>query len=312
MGSALVVGDIGAGLSTFVGLLYTAELRLGTQVEDRFRFSAERETIRQLEDIYGELVAGRFPERDVNWEAHPVSFTLGFRGGRLARVGRGGAERDQGFDTVRVQVGGVSAQEISELAERDAILEESTRRLLRSPVVLPLIDASRLENDPEDATHRILARYDRLLATTLEVVGRFLAAEPDRRSRTMHPLFVVTKFDRCPPATRSALGVPDGDSATWSADARTQLGERILARFFPRTAASLAAGSTRGKLRVARPKWYFSSLEVTSGPQGPRVVRRSLAPFGGWEPVYPFEEYRALIEELAELAHRLPGPDIGE
>ncbi len=187
MGSVLVVGDLGGGLTTFVGLLYAAELRLGTQVEDRFRFSAERETIRKLEGIYGELVAGRFPERDVNWEAHPVSFTLGFRGGHLRRVGRAGAQRDEGFDTVRVQVGGVSAQEIAELAERDAILEASTRRLLRSPVVLPLVDASRLEIDPEGSTDRILARYDRVLAATLEVVGRFLAAEPDRRSRTMHP-----------------------------------------------------------------------------------------------------------------------------
>ncbi|HYB79157.1 MAG TPA: hypothetical protein VEG66_05300, partial [Thermoplasmata archaeon] len=64
MGSALVVGDRGSGLTTFVGLLYAAQLRLGTEERDEFRFSADRETIRQLEGIYGELVAGRFPEWD--------------------------------------------------------------------------------------------------------------------------------------------------------------------------------------------------------------------------------------------------------
>jgi len=75
MTSALVVGDRGSGLTTFVGLLYTAQVRLGTEEADEFRFHADRESIRQLEAIYGELGAGRFPERDVNWEEHPLSLS---------------------------------------------------------------------------------------------------------------------------------------------------------------------------------------------------------------------------------------------
>jgi len=306
MGSALVLGDRGSGLTTFVGLLYAAQLRLGTEDQDEFRFSADRETIRQLESIYGELVAGRFPEWDADWETHPLSFLFAFRSGKFGPVNFGG-NGDRGFDTVRVRVGGISVEEVAELAEHDAVLEESTRHLLRSPVVLPLLDASRLRPPPEGPKDPVLARYDRRLATTLEVVDRYLLAERDRKARTMHPLFVVTKFDLCPAATLAAVHAPSGPPSAWPPKARETVGRKILDLFFPVTTLVLLAMEARRSSTVAAPSWFYSGLRLTSGPDGPRVARRSRLPAGGWEPEYPFEEYRDLIELLARLAHRLPG-----
>ncbi len=311
MGSALVVGDIGSGLTTFVGLLYTAQLRLGTEEADEFRFSADRETIRQLEAIYGELGSGRFPERDVNWEEHPLSFLFGFRSGVLGGLRPGSSEDEDGFDTVRVQVGGISAQEIAELAQHDAILEESTRRLLRSRVVLPLVDASRLVADPEDPLAAALVRYDRLLASTLGVVARFIGAERSRKLRRMYPLFVVTKFDRCPPATLKLLGAPAAAPAQWPSEEREKVGRGILERFLPQVRKFFEGASRARDLHIEDPRWFFSSLASTDGPQGPRIARRSRVPIGAWEPEYPFEEYRALILELGRLARRLPRAESG-
>ena len=65
MTSALVVGEPGCGRTTFVGLLYTAVVRLGNEEADWFRFHAERESIRRLESIYGALGAGLFPPVDL-------------------------------------------------------------------------------------------------------------------------------------------------------------------------------------------------------------------------------------------------------
>lgn len=305
MGSALVIGDRGSGLTTFVGLLYAAQLRLGTEDQDEFRFSADRETIRQLESIYGELVAGRFPEADVDWEAHPLSFLFAFRTGKFGGLARRGTA-ERGFDTVRVQVGGISVEEVSELAEHDAVLEESTRRLLRSPVVLPLVDASRLLPPPEGPRGRALTRYDRLLATTLEVLARFLSAERERKARTMQPLFVVTKFDQCPAATLASVHAPTGPPSSWPPEARKAVGQRILETYLPVTHLVLLASKTGRIPAIAAPLWFFSSLQLISSPDAPRIVRRSRLPVGGWEPEYPFNEYRDLIGHLGRLAHRLP------
>jgi hypothetical protein len=304
--SALVVGDRGSGLTTFVGLLYTAQVRLGTEEADEFRFHADRETIRRMEGIYGELGAGRFPERDVNWEEHPLSFVLGFRNGRFPRfAGRGGNE-EGGFGTVRVQVGGISTQEMVELGEHDAVLEEPTRRLLRGQVVIALVDASRLLPAHDGSPSPLLGEYDARLAATFRLLGQFLSAERNRKSRTMHPLFVLTKFDRCPRATLDQLRAPAGPPAAWPTDARQEVGRKVLERYLPGTLRFLQASSRGAYASVEAPQWYFSGLQLSVGVGTPRIERRSRVPFGGWEPEYPFEEYRALIERLGWLAQRLP------
>lgn len=306
MNSALIVGDRGSGLTTFLGLLYTAQVRLGTEEADEFRFHADRETIRQLEAIYGELGAGRFPERDVDWEQHPLSFSLGFRtGGLRARAGHAEDEAG-GFGVVRVHVGGISTQELAEMRDHDAVLAESTRHLLRSQVIIPLVDASHLPSELGVSPSPPLARYDHELAVTLDLLSRFLSAERSRKGRAMHLLFVLTKLDRCSPATVADWGAPSGAPATWPAAERQKVGENILERFLPATNRFLADLRRRLPGAMESPQWYFSGLRLEENGSTPRIARRSRLPFGGWEPEYPFEEYRALIERLGWLGHRLP------
>ncbi|HXW67276.1 MAG TPA: hypothetical protein VEL82_05330 [Thermoplasmata archaeon] len=306
MASALVVGDAGTGLTTFVGLLYAAQVRLGTEEEDEFRFSADRESIRGLEAIYGDLVAGRFPERDLDWDEHPLSFVFGLRNGWLRglrpRAGRG----EGGFETVRLEVGGISAPELAELARHDAILAESTRRLLRSQVLLFLVDASRLDRGVDGDPPAPLARYDRLLAGALGVLARFAAAAARRRDRRLYPIFVVTKLDRLPGDARRRLGLPDAGPPRLDGSERPRVGRDLLAAFLPQTARALADLRQNGGLRLEPPRWFFSALRIVNGPAGRPIARRSRVPVGGWEPEYPFEEYRALLSELGRLARGLP------
>jgi len=306
VGSALVVGDRGSGLTTFVGLLYAAQLRLGTEERDEFRFSADRETIRQLEGIYGELVAGRFPDWDADWDTHPLSFVFAFRSGTFPRLRGAGVSHDGGFDSFRVQVGGISVETVAELSEHDAILENSTRELLRSPVVLPLVDASRLLPLVEEMDRRPLERYDRMLAATLDLLSRFLSAGRVRKLRTLYPMFVVTKLDQCPSETLKRFHIPAGVPSSWPAGTRESVGENILTSYLPETLRLIRTTKGRRGGSIALPKWFFSGLQLVAGPEGVRIARRSRIPVGGWEPEYPFEEYRILIRQLAVLAHRLP------
>lgn len=304
MSSALVLGSRGSGLTTFVGLLYTAQVRLGTQESDEFRFHAERETIRQLEAIYGELNAGRFPVRDVNWEEHPLSFVLAFRRGVLRGLARAGAD-DREFDTVHVRVGGMPTEEVAELRAHDAVLASNTRRLFRSEVVVLLVDASSLAPGESGAGSES-ARADGLLAETLRHLAGFLGAERDRRRRRMSPIVVVTKTDAFSLETLRQLAAPAGLPYEWSTDDRRAFGGRLLRQYFPETGRFFEAAKGGAVAKVTVPEWYFSGLGVTDFDGEARIVRRSLAPVGGWEPEYPFEEYRRLIGQLARLARRGP------
>jgi hypothetical protein len=303
--SAVIVGARGSGLTTFIGLLYTAQVRFGTEAGDEFRFHVERETLQQLNEIYGELGAGRFPTHDVDWDEHSLSFVLSFRASRLLRWRRPGRNAE-GSGNAQVRVGGITTEELAELREHDAVVGESTRLLFHSPVVLPLVDASRLRVEDAGSPTSSPAGYDAQLAATLDLLAKYLSTEPERKAREMHPLFVLTKFDLCPAATRDRLGAPAGPVAAWSEEVRRAVGQRILERCLPRTGAFLAASDRASPVRIAPPRWYFSSLRVEEGGEVPHIARRSRAPVGGWEPEYPYEEYRALIERLGQLARHLP------
>ncbi|MFZ0891945.1 MAG: hypothetical protein WB778_02080 [Thermoplasmata archaeon] len=306
MGSALVLGDRGSGLTTFVGLLYTAQVRLGTEDADEFRFHADRESLRRLEGIYVELGTGKFPNADIDWEEHPLSFVFGFRRGALGKIGHSGGSEEAEFAPVRVQVGGIPTDEIADLRDHDAVLDEPTRRLLRSPVLLPLIDATWLPQDPSAIAGLPIRRYDQLLAKTLELLGRFLSAEPRRRNRRMFPIFVVTKFDQIASEVLRALEAPSGPPAEWGSEGRSAVGLRLLQRYLPETAGFVQRQKT-ATLRVDSPVWFFSGLLTRESANGSlEILRRRRGDFGGWEPEYPFEEYRGLIEHLGRVAQRIP------
>ena len=309
MTSAIIVGSRGAGLTTFVGLLYTAQVRFATEDDGdaSFRFHAPRETLRQLEAIYGELGAGRFPTRDVDFEEHSLSFVLDFPRRRALPWPRGG-----GSSPSSVRIGGVTTEELAELRAHESVVGESTRLLYHSPVVILLVDASRLRCEADGPTGPFFSENDAQLAAALEVLGRYLSTEPKRRARTMHPLFVLTKLDRCPAAALARLHLPTGPVAGWSENDRQRVGQNALASYLPETGRwlSQAAGGRGGSVPVAPPRWYFSSLRIEAGEGSPRIARRSRFPAGSWEPEYPYEEYRALIEHLGELSQRLP--DVGE
>jgi hypothetical protein len=305
MASALVLGERGCGLTTFVGLLYTAQVRLGTENADEFRFHAARESIQQMEAVYGELGAGRFPAADIDWERHPLSFVFGFRRGHAAWFAGGGGSGEQGFSTVRFQVGGMPADVVSELRDHDAILDSPTLRLLRSPIQIPLVDGAWLVPDHSSIAALPLARYDQHLAATLDLLRKFLAADRNRRARQMFPLFVVTKFDRVQPETLKTLGAPDGPPEGWTPEARQRLGQAILQGYLPATASFLTRAADDG-VRLAGPEWYFSGLRTEEKGDEIRILRRRISPFSGWEPEYPFEEFRGMLVRIGELAGRLP------
>jgi len=298
MVSALVLGSPGSGLTTFLGLLYTAQLRRGTELEDGFRFSAERETVRQLEPIYGELVAGRFPEEDADWESSPLSFLLGRR---KRNGGRPGAGR---FDSVQLQIGGMTTESVSELADHDAVLESTTRRLLRSPIVIALLDATRLRRGGDNTPDPWLVRYDDRLARSLELIAKFVGANQTRGRAELHPLFVITKFDRCPTVARAELGLPPGDLQAWPSEIRGGVAQRALGNYLPNTALVFDRAKQLRALDIDPPALFFSGLRMEDRNGESRIVRRSRFPVGSWEPEYPFQEYSSLIATLTGLAHR--------
>ena len=195
---------------------------------------------------------------------------------------------------------------MAELEEHDAVLDGPTRRLLSSPVIVPLVDASSLPTEPGGFAALPMAHYDQTLTRTLRVLHRFVSSESKWRGRRVFPRFVVTKFDRLSLEMLRKLDAPNGPPSTWELNDRQGFGQRLLAQYLPETARFLSEPH-KGSAKIEPVLWYFSGLgtELRNGGEL-RIRRRLRPPLGGWEPDYPFEEYRTLLEEFGRLAHRLP------
>lgn len=301
MTSALVVGDVGSGRTTFVGLLYTAVVRLGTEDPDDFRFHADRESIQRLEGVYGSLGAGRFPEAALPLEAEPLRFILGFRRNGLGRWAHSADASEDEFERIPLQVGGLPTDEVPELDHHTPVLDEATRQLLRSPVVIGLVNAAAIPPRPGGIDGLPMARYDLDLTRTLDTVSRFLGVERSRKARRLYPVFVLTQFDRIADEVLRSLEAPAGEPATWTKAARMAFGTRLLETHLPETARFLHR-SRESRVVTVAPCWFFSEVATERSGSETRIRRRSRVPLGGWEPEYPYEEYRSLLVELGVRA----------
>jgi hypothetical protein len=301
MTSALVIGDAGAGRTTFVGLLYTAVVRLGTEDTDDFRFHAERESILRLEEVYGALGSGHFPEAQLSLEEQPLKFILGFRRNGLGRWSHSADDADDEFERIPLHVGGLPTEEVADLVTHSPVLDDATRHLLRSPVVIALVNAAAIPAQPGGIDGLPMARYDLDLARSLETVSKFLGVERSRKARRLYPVFVVTQFDRIPDEALRSLEAPSGEPASWTKLARTAFGTRLLETHLPETSRFLNR-SRESRVVTVAPCWFFSEVATEGSGTDTRIRRRSRVPLGGWEPEYPYEEYRSLLVELGVRA----------
>jgi len=121
----------------------------------------------------------------------------------------------------------------------------------------------------------------------------------------MYPLFVVTKFDRLSLESLRRLEAPGGDPANWPDEVRSAVGARILSTYLPATASALGKNGP-GAILHEPPRWFFSGLRTEEKNGETRIARRERPPLGGWEPDYPYAEYRSLLLRMGDIAHRLP------
>lgn len=300
MVSAIVLGDRGAGTTTFLGLLYASLVRWGVQEGQGFRVHASHATLRAIKEVYASLLSGEFPPRQAELKRPELSFVLEYPPQGVRRMLP--AREPRGL-TLHV----ADVQELAELHGRSVVMDDGLRGALESRIAIVLVDASRLpEDDAAGALpgHHPFRRFDSAVASTLALLQAYRSLDPHRRRTHLHPLFVLTKLD----AMTSALTLrPEGSLPPPSASLgrRRAWGESLLASRIPQTWGVLT-GQARG-VRFDGPWFFGSGLQLDPGPSGSaRIRRRPTAAIGGWEPAYPREEYDAMLALLEELTRESP------
>lgn len=297
MGGATVVGAEGSGRSVFVALLYASLVRYGGEAADHFRFHALGESLDVLGAMYTDLRSGEVPR----WppgapSTAPVTLLFSNRTseGRFAHLLHTASPPTE--RTLDLQLQRAGTPELEQFVATEGALTPLGLSLLEGGFLVVTLDSSLLVGD-KGGGHLTPHPWDSNFAALLSALQRAAADHPGSRPRRSTPILVLTKFDRIAQAVRAEL-LPEGATMDgWTAPVRAQTTRTLLERFLPASRAKLTEAGPSG-FRFGSPSTFISWV-LPEDPSSPTSrLKGHTTPSRGWEPDYPFLEYRDLIERL--------------
>lgn len=303
MPQVVIVGDRDSGKTTFLGLLYAAQVKSGSDKADDFRFHATFESLDEITGVFQRLMSGGFPDSATKEGIREISFHLGYR-----RTGRGIGSllRPRGWDPgafalFRFILLRTLENEISRLGKGSSVANGTSRNVLESDAIAILVDSRKLAVNAEDSQVGSMGKYDAAVESLMTAIQRW--REHGGR-RLLYPIFIFSKFDSVEPDALRVANVEAAPPGITKRGPRAAYAEALLDRSLPRTMAKVRARERRG-LKFAKPSYFFSWVHTEGAVPG-RSERVRLRHSGvvGWEPDYSRDEYLAFLECLWEIATR--------
>src|SRR6266581_4348622 len=261
-----LLGDRASGKTTFLGLLYAAQVKYGTGVTDDFRFHAPIQSLNVMSAVYEGMKDGRFPSATLKEEITELGFVFGYL-------------RKSVVVAVLVDCSKMTT-EIDTPAYKKMLRYDSTvAKLLVSFQTYKKQEYDRLKDSgvradaPKIYPVFVLSKFDTLRDDVLARLGLHRGFPDNNRARKEYAEALLRVFV---PQTLSQIrggkvaGVSMDKSAYFLSWVRTETHE--------------------GMDPVGQSK----------------IVRTGFAPEGGGEPDFSYDEYVNFIEHFREIAHKIP------
>ncbi len=315
-----ILGDRASGKTTFLGLLYAAQVKYGSQVRDDFRFHAPSPSLNLMSAVYEGMKDARFPSATLKEEITELSFVFGYLRrvvGKLPYTIRQQRWVNP-YSTLRFSAYDVSGEDIEEFIDTGIASKPIIQQLLKSVVVIVLVDCSKMTMDIDTPDYRKMLKYDSTVAKLLVSFQTYKKQEYDRSKAQgmdavapkLYPAFVLAKFDTIRDEVLLRLGLHRGIPPLGEKRKRKQYAESLLRVFLPQTLSQIRGGKVAGVSMDQAA--YFLSWVKTEKQEGmeavgaPRIVRTGFRPDGGGEPDFSYDEYVAFIEHFRDIAHKIP------
>lgn len=297
----IIVGDRDSGKTTFLGLLYSSQVRSGSDAADDFRFHVAIESIDEISGVFQQLMSGSFPDSHSKEGIHEMRFHIGYRkpgfGIRWRPRSRGWTPADS--TSLHLILMRNLAEEISRFLKGSSLANVKLRDVLASDAIVILVDSRKLAVTEEGRELGPIGKYDSDVHSLLTAIQR--SREHSGR-QWLHLIFIFTKFDSVDPEALRVAKVEGEPPKVKKTGPRTAYGQALLDHNLPKTMARVRALEPRG-LKFTKPSYFFSWVRTEEAAPGRRErVRLRHAGAAGWEPDYSKDEYHALLERLSKIA----------
>ncbi len=321
-----ILGDRASGKTTFLGLLYAAQVKYGTGIRDDFRFHAPPSSLNVMSAVYEGMKDARFPSATLKEEITELSFVFGYVRPVVGKLPYYIKQKNwiKPFSTLRFSAYDVSGEDIEEFIESGMASKPIIQQLLKSVVIIVLVDCSKMTMDLDTPAHKRMLRYDSAVAKLLVSFQTYKNQEHERMksqgidsdSPVIYPAFILGKFDTVRDEVLARLGLHRGFPPVNEKRKRKEYAEALLRVFIPQTLSQIRGGRVAG-VNMDQAAYFLSWVKTetqegmdTVGP--PRIVRTDFRPGSGGEPDFAFDEYVAFIEHFRGIAHKIPDEVLDE
>jgi hypothetical protein len=318
---AAILGDRACGKTTFLGLLYAAQVKYGTRVLDSFRFHAPLQSLRLMSQVYEGMKDARFPGATLKDEMTEIGFVFGYRKAISGRLPVALKDKNwvNPFAKLAFAAYDVSGEDVQEFIETGVAASPIIQQLLKSHVVVILVDCSKMTTEIDSPVFRQMLKYDSEVASLLVSLQTYKRQEFQRMktqgltvgSPVIYPAIVLSKFDCVRDEVLVKLGlhrgVPNGEQKR----KRKEYAEALLRVFMPQTLSQIRGGKVAG-VNFDQAAYFFSWVRTETAEAGmqpvgvPRIVRKGFSADGGAEPDFSYDDYVAFIEHFRDVANKVP------
>ena len=318
---ATILGDRACGKTTFLALLYTAQIKYSNDKEnkDNFRYWISPATTSFMGNLYGNLITGTWPDSTVKGQKVKVHFLYGFKkfGGDLYPDWIIKRDLKNPFFTMNFSVVDVAGEDVTELTETpDGVfyegLPDEMRKLLDSKVLVILLDVSKITDDPKSDEFKDLVRYDTRTAALISAIAEYNSKEKNHKLRRIFPVFVLTKFDMIDENLLTKMGLSRKFPSMKKPKSRKKFAEKILHDCFRQTLALIRGGQLK---KVSFDDAYYAMSFVNTafdkhGMPSPVVKKRKKGAEIAVD--YSYDEYRGLINHFRTIVKQMPDKVLDE
>ena len=312
---AAVLGDRGCGKTTFLALLYAAQIKYTNEPinKDNFRFYATPASLNFMGDMYNHMRGGGWPEATMKGQQTKVSFLFGFKRMVVGSLPSWIKKQDwiNPFNTIKFSVYDVAGEDVNDIIRTpDGVfsedLPEEVKNLLESRILVVLVDASRINAKPRSKPYLDMIEYDKKTATLISIIAKYNSKKEDPKLRRIYPIFVLTKFDTVAENILEGMRLKEQPPPYKENDARQAYSETIMRNFYKQTLA-LVKGGRLMNVSFDQAAYFFSEITTEFSEDGVPIPSLKVMDDGvGHELDYSYLEYRWFIDHFKKIANSMP------
>jgi hypothetical protein len=297
----VIVGDRDSGKTTFLALLYAAQVKSGVTRADDFRFHVGLESLEEISEVFQQLMSGSFPDSAAKEGISSITFHIASRKAGLGFLSRRGSRAwnpDASASLHFVLLRNLD-DEMARYRTGSSLANTKLRDVLESDAMIILVDSTKLAGLGQEDSATAMTTYDAAVESLVSAVQRSRGRGSPRR---FHPIFIFSKFDSVPKEALRKAQLEGAPPTVRETNRRVAYARAFLDTNLKKTMERITAREIQG-VRFVTPSYFFSRVttEAATGDQKTRVRLRRIEG-GGWEPDYSVDEYLALLDSLRKIA----------